>query len=455
MTFLVPISLFGWPLVVVALFAFLRPTLATSYAYALSWCFLPNASYAMPGLPDYTKSFTASIGVLLGLVIFSPQAVARFKPTLIDLLPLVFCCSPFITSVLNGLGAYDGASSVVSQLITWGIPYLVGRCVYSKIDQVADLVNPIIVCGLIYIPLCLWEVRMSPQLHYKIYGFQQHQFAQTRRWGGWRPMVFMQHGLQVGLWMCGCVLLLFSQWWSGRQTRFLGLPMVWTQAAMSITFILLKSTGAYFLALLGAAVLILARYYRAAWPVALIPMLVVFYLGGRASEIYTGRGLENLSREYIGDARADSLKTRLDNEDRLIAKAKQQWLFGWGGWGRNRVYNEDGKDITITDGLWIITFGQNGIVGLMALYGMLLAGTCAIACWPATKWRVLSPSRSANLAGLMVVSSLAALDSIPNAVLLPIFIVAIGAIASIATTHRNPQSLSSSQFVEFHPPANQ
>ena len=55
--------------------------------------------------------------------------------------------------------------------------------------------------GLIYVPLCLFEVRMSPQLHNMVYGFAQHSFGQTVRGGGWRPMVFMQHGLAVGLFM--------------------------------------------------------------------------------------------------------------------------------------------------------------------------------------------------------------------------------------------------------------
>jgi hypothetical protein len=440
-TFLVPLIMFGWPLVVVALFSAMRPSNATAYAYAIGWCFLPNASYQLPGFPDYSKTLASTIGVVLGLAIFAPQSLLRFRPSLLDIPAFVFCLTSFFSSVANGLGPYDGLSTVVSRCMMWGVPYLIGRCAYTNTMELFDLARAIIICGLVYVPLCLWEVRMSPQLHYKFYGFQQHQFAQTRRWGGWRPTVFMQHGLQVALWMCSCLILCFGQWRIGRIQKLHGIPMTLVFTALGVTFLLLKSTGAYALALLGFVTLLLVRRQRVSWPLLAIPLLVVFYLAGRTSEVYTGRGIEDFTREYVGEARADSLKTRLDNEDRLIAKAKEQWLFGWGGWGRNRIYNDDGKDITITDGLWIITFGQNGLLGLISLYAMLLAGPVAVACFPAPVWRALTPLDTANLAGLTIVCSLAALDSLPNAVLLPIFTVVVGALTTIAARRKTERPL--------------
>ncbi len=440
MTLLVPITLFTWPLVVVALFACLRPSLATAYAFAAGWCFLPVAGYSLPGVPDYTKSFATIIGVLLGIGIFSPSNFLRLRPSVLDLPSVILCCAPFVTSITNGLGPYDGMSAAVNHCVTWGLPYWIGRCTYTNYDEIADLTQAIIVCGLIYVPLCLWEVKMSPQLHRHIYGYQQHSFAQTFRGGGWRPVVFMQHGLQVAMWMCGCLILCFSQWWIGRTQLLCRMPMTLVFTAFGVTFLLLKSTGAYALALLGFVLLLLVRRQRASWPLLAIPLLVVLYLAGRTSEIYTGRGLEDFTREYVGEARADSLKTRLDNEDRLIAKAKEQWLFGWGGWGRNRVYNDRGRDITITDGLWIIVFGVNGMVGLSAWYAVFLGGPCAVALFSPSRWRSLAPPDAANLAGLSTICSLSALDSLPNAMVLPIFTVTVGALVTIAN-RKAPRAL--------------
>ena len=59
------------------------------------------------------------------------------------------------------------------------------------------LLISIFIGGLLYVPLCLFEIRMSPQLHKLVYGFHQHIFAQTFRFEGWRPTVFLQHGLAV------------------------------------------------------------------------------------------------------------------------------------------------------------------------------------------------------------------------------------------------------------------
>ncbi len=79
--------------------------------------------------------------------------------------------------------------------------------------------------GLSYVPLCLYEIRMSPQLHRILYGFHQHEFVQTLRWGGFRPMVFMNHGLALGLWMTLACLSGYWLWRTGTKKRLWGVPM--------------------------------------------------------------------------------------------------------------------------------------------------------------------------------------------------------------------------------------
>ena len=63
--------------------------------------------------------------------------------------------------------------------------------------------------------------------------------------------------------------------------------------------------------------------------------------------------------------------TRFDNEDQILEKARDKRLAGWGGWGRARVYNERGRDITITDGYWIIVMSENGWLGYIARFGLM------------------------------------------------------------------------------------
>ena len=83
---------------------------------------------------------------------------------------------------------------------------------------------------------------------------------------------------------------------------------------------------------------------------------------------------------------------RMDMENILMKKALEQPFFGWGGWGRNRVIDDEDNDITVTDGLWIMVLGTNGIVGLLALAGVLLLPILAFAirfppaAWPTNPW---------------------------------------------------------------------
>jgi hypothetical protein len=74
----------------------------------------------------------------------------------------------------------------------------------------------------------------------------------------------------------------------------------------------------------------------------------------------------------ISEDRAGSLKFRFDNENALLEHGRERFFFGWGGWGRNRTYDEEtGKDTSVTDGRWIITFGQFGFFGFLAEFGLL------------------------------------------------------------------------------------
>src|SRR5207245_2594993 len=77
----------------------------------------------------------------------------------------------------------------------------------------------------------------------------------------------------------------------------------------------------------------------------------------------------------MSESRASSLEFRFVQEEELLKHAAERPWFGWGRYGRNRVYKEDwqgiGVDTSVTDGRWIITFGQFGIVGFLAEFGLL------------------------------------------------------------------------------------
>ena len=171
MNILCYIALFGWIPVILLLFATLPSRRAVVAASISAWLFLPVAQFPLPGLPDYTKVSATTAGLLLGTVLFDGGRFSGLRLRWFDLPILVWCVIPFASSVANSLGAYDGLSGVVNRTLTWALPYLIGRAYFSDLDGLRELATGILVGGLIYMPLCLWEIRMSPQLHRVIYGY--------------------------------------------------------------------------------------------------------------------------------------------------------------------------------------------------------------------------------------------------------------------------------------------
>jgi hypothetical protein len=128
--------------------------------------------------------------------------------------------------------------------------------------------------------------------------------------------------------------------------------------------------------------------------------------------------------------RAQSLWTRIDNENILIEKALEKKIFGWGGWGRSRVYDDEGQDITITDGLWIIVFGKNGMFGLATLMTSILIPMVILI--KLYKPDELFHQKVIPVTILSVLLGLYMIDSLLNAMINPIFMVASGGITGLA-----------------------
>ncbi len=436
---MVPVALLGWPVVVLVLFAFLTPRRAVLASFVLAWLFLPVAGYELPGLPDYTKITATSYGVLLGILIFDFGRVGRLRFSWLDVPAVVLCLSPMASSLTNGLGAYDGASAVLFQIIMYGVPYIVGRLYFNDREGLRDLALAILFGGLVYVPLCLYEIRMSPQLHKLVYGFHQHDFGQTKRFGGFRPMVFMQHGLAVGLWMTCASLVGIWMWRTGALRQIKGWSISIVVAGLLVTTVLCKSAGSLALLALGTATLFATQWMSSKVFLACLIAAPIVYMGFRASGDWSGESLIAASR-FMGDERAESLQFRMENEDLLAEKAWQRPVFGWGGWSRNRVYDDRGRDVSVTDGLWIIVFGQRGLVGLGALYSMLLLPVGLLVSKLPTNRIADVENAAVVVTGVLIV--LFATDCIFNAMPNPLFVAAAGGLTSFVFAYRLPRPRS-------------
>lgn len=437
MTFLVPLVMFAWVPVVLVVFATMRVKhRAVIAAYLIAWLFLPMAGYPIPGLPDYTKMNATSMGLMLAVMLFDSGRLTSFRLRWFDLPMLVWCLVPFASAVSNDIGGslpnalYGGLSIALDHTFSWGLPYLIGRLYFVDLSSMRDLAIGIVIGGLIYVPLCLYEVRMSPQLHKMFYGFHAHSFAQTKRFGGFRPTVFMQHGLAVGLWMTTATLVAFWLWRSAVVRRVANIPMGWVFGVLLVTSLLVKSTGALALLLMGIGALVMVRAKPARLWLVVLLLIPVAYGVTRTTGVWQGEIVFELAAMTAGEDRADSFAGRLINEDLLIDRALQRPFLGWSGWDRSSVYDDRGQRVTTQDGMWIIALGQTGIIGLIGLYGVfLIAPAIALKRLPP---RALNLKEFAPPIAMTTMLLLAAQDFLLNAMPNPIFMLMAGCSVNFA-----------------------
>ena len=108
-------------------------------------------------------------------------------------------------------------------------------------------------------------------------------------------------------------------------------------AYLSVVLILCKSLGTL---IYGAVLVPLVRLTRPRLQLRvamILAILAVAYPLLRAADLVPTNYMVEAARS-ISDDRADSLQFRFDHEKQMLQRASQRFLFGWGRWGRSRIY---------------------------------------------------------------------------------------------------------------------
>ncbi|MDF2231625.1 hypothetical protein P2H44_03575 [Albimonas sp. CAU 1670] len=393
--------LLGWPVVAYLLFTRTSRAAAVIWTILVAHMVLPsNMEVDFPLLPAFDRDTVPAMAALaLCLLGFGLVRKGRGKVEgaeserpgwlpqswLLRLLLFVMVLSPLVTGYLNsdplaygsadwgfrrlkGMELYDGLSLTLSQAMLL-LPLLLGRRLLGDPKALRLLLWCMVVIGLVYTLPILFELRMSPQLHTWIYGYYPHESWQNARFGGWRPQVFFQHGLRLAVTMSVIVVAAMMIPRLMPAAR----KMVWRLGAAWLTtiFVLSKSTGAILFAAAAAPFAMFATKRLQILVAAAVSLLVFIYPAARGIDLVPTERLVSFA-ETISAARAESLSFRFKNEDLLLEKAADRSVFGWGSFGRGRVYDDaTGRDLAITDGMWIIIFGSRGWAGYLATFGLL------------------------------------------------------------------------------------
>ncbi|MCX5690842.1 MAG: hypothetical protein NTV94_13845 [Planctomycetota bacterium] len=362
-----------------------------------AWLFLPMASYPMP-VVAITKMSVTCVSVFIGTVFFDPSRFNGLRFTSTDAALIAWVLAPLLSAISAGYGVSEGVAGALNQMVSWGLPYLVGRLYFSDQKALTELAIAVFIGGLVYAPLVIFEAKMSPQLHTYVYGFHQHQFAQARRGEGWRPTVFMQHGLAVAMFMGTAAVCGLWLWLGGGLRVLLGsvaLPAGRMLGTKLILWLLMSIAPVY----------ILART-----------------IGGWDAQLL--RSIAGI----MGDDRGGSLGVRLTSEEVCWRFIQSSPLLG--DCRMDRLMLRDMPDERfVPDALWLIVMTKNGLFGVLALYSFLLL--------PVKEY--LSGFRPSalfarHLCGATVAATVLALyvvDSLLNAMVNPIYLLGAGGLVGL------------------------
>jgi hypothetical protein len=411
--------------------------------------FLPEGAYFdAPLIPPMGKHTVASTCALLGLLARCPRRLRLPKwGRGADFFLLLAGLSGTVTIFLNRDAVTYGPTFLPAMsprdVLAFGIrdaldivvPYLVGRMCIQSTQDVRDLLRVALGLGLVYSLLILFELRFSPNLHRWIYGYHAREdFSQTIRWGGYRPTVFMEHGLAVALF--AMVVALYATVQSRLRRRFWGLPTWCWALYFVIIMILCRGTGAI---LLGAIALVAIRWTSPRQQLrlaALIAVICLIYPCLRFTGLFPQETILAFTSSNIDPDRAASLRVRFDNEGLLIEHVHKRLWFGWGAYGRNRLYDSSGNNNVITDGHWIILLSVGGVSLLYCWFGALL-----MPVFSALRLVRKLPARDDQqlLAGLAITTVCYVFDLLPNGMFnhAPLFLA--GALTSLCAALRMGQ----------------
>ena len=452
------LALLGWPVVIVWFFRVMPQTRALIWSILGAYMLLPQISAIdLPLIPPLNKESIPNLmafAVCLSYWGKMPNPLPR--AWIGRVLLVMFLISPVVTVVTNtdpirfgidtfgtmrlvdpnaleiwglpGLRIYDSASVLVQQIF-FALPFFLAREVLKTDEGLREILLALVIAGAIYTLPMLYEVRMSPQLHTRLYGFFQHDFNQAIRQGGYRPFVFMPHGLWVAFFafmvtMAAAARLRAAR---GADSRS-GLKLLLVLAGFGLV-ILTKSMGPLLYTLIFVPLVLIVKPRLHLAISSLIVLLVITYPLLRGAGLVPTRAiLDQVST--ISEERRESLEYRFTNEQRILDHVAEKPLFGWGGWGRFAVYDPaTGESQSVVDGQWIITIGHYGWLGYLALFGLMALPVLSLTWQARRKGAAPLPVEASTLTLILAVNML---DMLPNATLIPFTWLIAGALLGYA-----------------------
>ena len=436
------LALFAWPVLTAIFFSTWRAPVAVLVSIIGGYLLLPPAfGVNFPLVPTLNKYNVAGLAALTCALIFQAnhndqlQKIQGWVPkdNIARFLLACVLLGFMATTLTNGdtqiigervnraMSLYDGFSGLLSSMMLL-IPFVLGRRYLATPEAQKTVLIALVAAGFAYSLLALFEVRMSPQFNRWVYGYFPHSWNQHVRGDGFRPVVFLAHGLWVSIFFTmsyvaalGCMRILDAKW--------RGLFLI-LSGWILMTLFLTKSLGAFMIALALTPVVLFLKSRLQLLVVGVLAMAVLLYPMLRAVDLVPVDRVVEFAAG-IDEKRSRSFEFRVYNEDMMLQRAMERPLFGWGGNGRWLVHDPEkrnGGTIAVPDGYWAILFGRAGWVGYIGEFG-LLVGPVLLLVWRSYK---VNFGPETTVLGVVLLANM--IDLIPNASLVPITWLLAGAL---------------------------
>jgi hypothetical protein len=409
--------------------------------FFVGWGVLPGAHYiattqdfpywilgvCLPTDYLFTKAAVTGLAALVGIVLFRFADLKKFRAGLCDLPMAVWCCVPLLSAATHRSTFPEGFRGAAYQTICWGVPWVLGRIYFSDHDSLLLAARACVIAGICYVPICLVEICIGPQLYAFLYGYQPYRWVGAERYLGFRPIGLLEDGNQLGIWMAAATLIAVALYARRLAPRALGLPMGWAATLLAVTTLLCQSVGSVLLLLLLLPFVLLQRRSVLRRAVAVLAVAIVgfalFQMTDRVSlrAMAQHNGVLHSLATALADVGRQSLAWRISHEESQMTLALQKPLLGFGKWN----WWQDG---TVRPwSLWLLVFGMYGVIGLMA-FGSILFLPVLRAAWPSGE--VSDPAGSSLRLALVALILMVAIDNLLNGAMILPYLLLMGGLAT-------------------------
>ncbi|HJK95216.1 MAG TPA: hypothetical protein RMH85_23245 [Polyangiaceae bacterium LLY-WYZ-15_(1-7)] len=411
----------------ITLYAFKRTTVVRAVAFGVfgGVLLMPNhAAIKLPAITAFTKQTFIAVWAVVGLFMVAKVRYVspwrgRGKWFLVAVVGGIGTgltngeVQIFGPRVVPGIGLYDSYHMILADVLQVLMPFWAGAIVATSAARLQEMLRLLAFYLLLYSVFVIAELRLSPVFHRWVYGVNAFEdFSMAMRGGGYRPNVFLSHGLELAiLQFCGVMSAAVHAkldlviWEKLKRPR---LTFAWFFGVQ----VLVKSLGGLVFATVGSILIWFFRPKMQLRVAAAVALIVMAYPALRLNHMIPDKEIVEFVREHTNEERAGSLNFRFTNEQSLVDKSMRKLWFGWGQYSRAVLFDPvSGDELSVRDGAWIITLGERGLLGFVGIFGLLVFPV--IVAYRRLK-HAHDPRLKRLIGALAIIVAFATLDLVPN-----------------------------------------